>query len=800
MRQLRKSPGFTLAAVLTIAIGIGANTAIFSNMDAVVMRPLAVPKMDRVVTVSEQRDRGDIAYFPQAALGNYGDWSRQSHSFQEMAAVMIQNMSLTGAGDAVKVNAAHTTAGFFRVLQAQPEAGRLYTDDECQPGRGSVAVLGFGFWKRRFGGDPSVLGRTVEVDHRQYTVVGVMPKTMQYPPDVDVYLPFAPNAQQMQNRTNHDYVVLARLRDGVKIGQAQADIRTIASGLERAYPATNRGWTVKVQTLLEGVNGVYTPLYYRMIMGATLFVLLVVCANIANLQLARGISRRSEIAMRSALGASRTRILRQLLSENILLGLIGALGGLVVAAVYLHILLASMPERVARFMPGWSQTSLNGRAMAFSLLLAIGAGVVTGLLPAIEALRLNLTEQLRSGSRSSIGSGRAHRLRNVFAAAQIALGVALVIGAALMSKGMGGLLHMADAYSPKQALTFSVKLPETRYDTPQKSAAWFADSLARLRALPGVKSAEVTAALPYSDYGWVQDTAIENRPVSSGAFRAAYRMTVSDGYFGSFHIPITSGRGFAATDALGAMPVAVVSRRFADRYLAGENPLGKRIRMGENSESETAWMTIVGVADEVSYEMWSQQQQPAVYVSAAQSPTNQEFFVVRTDGDPLALAGPAHKTLAAIDPGLPLDEVQTWDQLIHTQLTGLIYASTLLSVDGLIALLLAGIGIFGVMANLVGERRREIGVRLALGARREDVMSMILGRAGRLMLFGVGIGLVMAFGLAHALANLLRGVSPNDPWVFTVITAAVALTTLASSWIPARRAARIEPMEALRDE
>jgi putative ABC transport system permease protein len=800
MRQLRKSPGFTLAAVLTIAIGIGINTAMFSNMDAVVMRPMAVPKMDRVVTIAEQRDRGDISYFPQAALGNYEDWTRQSRSFQETAAVTIQNTSLTGAGDAVKVNAAHTTQGFFRVLQAQPLAGRLFTDDESQPGKGSVAVLGFGFWKRQFGGDPSVLGRTVELDQRQYTVVGVMPKTMQYPPDVDVYLPFAPTPQQAQNRTDHNYVVLARLRDGVTIGQAQADIRTIAAGLERTYPATNRGWTVKVQTLLEGVNGVYTPLYYKMIMGATLFVLLVVCANIANLQLARGIARRPEIAMRSALGASRSRILRQLLSENILLGLIGALGGLVIAAVYLHILLVSMPERVARYMPGWSQTSLNGRAMAFSLVLAIGAGVVTGLLPAIEALRLNLTEQLRSGTRGSIGSGRAHRLRNIFAAAQIALGVALVIGAALMSKGMNGLLHIADAYGPKQALTFSVKLPEARYDTPQKRAAWFADSLARLRALPGVKSAEVTAALPYSDYGWVQDTAIESRPVSSGTFRTAYRMTVSEGYFGALHVPIVAGRGFAASDALGTTPVAVVSRRFVDRYMPGENPLGKRIRMGSNTESATPWVTIVGVAEEVSYEMWDQQRQPAVYLSAAQEPIEQEFYIVRTDGDPLALAAPAHKALAAIDPGLPLDEMRTWDQMIHMTLTGLIYASATLGADGLIALLLAGIGIFGVMANLVGERRREIGVRLALGARREDVMTMILGRAGRLMLIGIGIGLAMAFAMAHALANLLRGVSPNDPLVFTVITAAVALMTLASSWMPARRASRIEPMEALRED
>jgi putative ABC transport system permease protein len=496
LRQLRQSPGFTLAAVLTLAIGIGANTAVFSSMDAVVLHPLAVPELDRVVTVAEEQQR---AGYKPVTLANYEDWNRQSRSFESLAVRTSSDMSLTGAGDAAQVRTAQTSASFFNVLRAQPLLGRVFLENECQPGRDALAVLSYGFWQRRFAGEPAVLGRKIELNQRVYTVVGVMPKTLQYPSDTDVYLPFAATPAQLANRITHDFLVTGRLRPGVSVRQAQTEMRVVADRLANAYPATNMGWSVKVEPLLDGINGDLTPLYYRMIMGATLFVLLVVCANVANLQFGRGIARRPEMAMRTALGASRGRILRQLLTENILLGLMGAAGGLAFAALYLHIILITMPARVARFMSGWSNTSLNGRVMAFSLLLAVGAGIISGIVPALEALRLNPVEQLKTGSRGTTGSARTHRLRNIFAVAQISLAVALVIGAALISKGMSALLHEADVYHPAQILTFTVKLPITRYDTPQKQAAWYADSLAKLRALPGVTHAEVSSALPYSD-------------------------------------------------------------------------------------------------------------------------------------------------------------------------------------------------------------------------------------------------------------------------------------------------------------
>jgi putative ABC transport system permease protein len=797
VRQLVKFPGFSVTAILSLAIGIGANVAIFSSVDAVVLRPLAVPAMDRVLTVSELQDQtGD----ENVALADYGDWVRRSRSFEELSVRNGEDMSLTGAGDAAAhVHVERTSANFFSVLRVQPIIGRLYTDEECRPGRDTLVVLNYGFWQRRFASDPAVLGRKIELDGRAYTIIGVLPKSVQYPSIADVFAPFVATPQEMANRSKHDEMVEGRLRDGVSVQQAQSEMRAIAAQLAEAYPATNRGWTIHAEPLLNTINGDLTPLYYRLIMGATLFVLLVVCANVANLQFARGIERRTEIAMRTALGASRMRILRQLLTENMLLGLIGAGGGLFLGWLYLRLTLLFMPERVARHMSGWSNISLNGRAFALSVSLALLAGLLSGIAPALEALRINLASQLKSGSRSTIGSGHRRWLRNTFAVAQISCAVALVIGAALMAKGMNTQFHIADGYAPEKVLTFQIALPESRYDTPEEQVAWYADSLQRLRNLPGVSQAEITNALPYSDYGWNRELVIENRPASPGKDQNALNVVVSSGYFSTFHIGILDGRGFAPGDSLQATPVAVVSRRFVTEYFAGQNPIGHRIRMG-GADSHDPWLTIVGVAEEAKYTLWDQNSHAVVYVSTAQRPSPTTTYAVMTNGDALTMAEPARKALAAIDPTLPLDSLLTWRHLLNDSLIGLMYAAGMIAFDALIALFLAAIGIFGVMANVVGEQTREIGVRLAMGARREDVLGMVLRRATRLTAVGLVSGLVLAFFLAQMVANLLRGVRPDDPLVFTVIAAAIVAIALGSSWIPARRASRVDPIEALRSE
>jgi len=797
-RQLRKSPGFALTAVLTLALGIGVNTAVFSIMDAVVFRPLAVPDLSRVVTVAEQQNHGD---YQQVALANYEDWTRQSLSFDRLAVWSSGDLTLTGAGDAAHVQAVYASANFFDVMRVNPLMGRTFLDSETQPGKDNVAVLSYGFWKKHFGADPGVTGRKIELDGRAYTVAGVMPQTMQYPSTADLFLPLAPSPTQLENRIAHDYLVTGRLRAGVTAVQAQAEMRGIADRLAKAYPATNRDSSVKVEPLLDGINGDLTPLYFRLVLGATLFVLLVVCTNVANLQFARGIARRPELAMRTALGARRGRLLRQLLTENILLGLVGAAGGVLLAKLVLHVSIISMPDRVARYMAGWSNISLNGRALAFSLLLAVGAGIAAGFLPALESMRINLVDQLKAGSRSVTGSGRAHRLRNIFAVGQIALAVALVIGAALMCKGMWAMLNFAGVYSPKQSLTFNLYLPPARYAMVKKQADLYKASLEKLGALPGVTHAAITTSLPYGNDKWMDDFRIENRAVVPGKFQSAQRIAVSSDYFAAVHIPILSGRSFNSGDGLDTQRVAIISREFAERYFPGEDPIGHRISMGKSSANEEPWARVVGISGDANYSWVDRETLPAMYLSSAQAPPSEgATYIVSTDGNPLALAPDVRRALAALDPAVPLDAMQTYEQFLHEALTGLLNVSVWLGVDAFLALVLAAVGIFAVMANMVAERVREIGVRLTLGARREDILEMILGSAAVLTGAGVGLGIVMAAGLARMVANLLFGVRPGDPVVFVTTTVSIVIVALVASWAPARRAASVDPVESLRAE
>ncbi len=799
LRQLRKSPGFTLTALLTLAIGIGLNAAVFSVMDAIVLRPLAVPNLDRVMTVAEDRGRGKFQ-FEWVSAANYEDWKQQNHSFESLAAFKRHSMSLTGGSEAAHITASRSSADFWDVLQIPAFMGRVFRAEECMPGRDGETLLSYSFWQSHFASDPAVIGRKIELDDREYTIIGVMPKGLVYPPDIDLYLPWAPIPAQLNDRADHEYMVVGRLRRGVAAAAADAELHGIATRLAKIYPATNLGWSVQVEPLLENISGELTPLYTRLMLGGTLFVLLIVCANVANLQFARGIARRSELAMRTALGAPRRLLLRQLLTENLVLAVAGAAGGLVLAWLDLHLILSYMPARVARWVAGWYTIHLNGRALAFSMALAIAAGLVSGLAPALEAMKINLLDQLKSGSRTETGGSKSHRLRNVFATAQIALAVALVIGSALMGKGMWSTLQFANVYRPKQVLRFSVTLPATRYGDAVRKVAWYRSSLENLQVLPGVKLAATTTMMPYCDGGWVDDFRIENRMQPPGQFNSAVRVSISPGFFSTFRIPILSGRGFGESDGLTTDPVVVVSRKFADRYFPGESPLGHRIQMNAASDSHEPWMRIVGISEDAAYQWVDQTPQPAMYLDAMQSPGASTQYALTTDGDPLALAPAVRRTLAAIDPTLPLDTMETYEQDIHEQTTGLMYAAAMLGVDAAIALLLAAIGIYGVMANLVEERRREIGVRLAMGARRQDVLRMILRRAGVLTGIGTAVGVVTAVFLARGIGSLLYGVRPNDPLAFGTIVVSIAVIALVSSWLPAQRAAGVDPMEALRDE
>jgi putative ABC transport system permease protein len=800
LRQLLRSPGFTLTTVFTLAIGIGINTAIFSMMDTVVLRPLALPDLKQVVVVAEEQGRGQ---YKQVALANYLSWKQQSRSFENLAVRSYASMSLTGAGEAVHIEAANTSGNFFTLLRSEPLLGRLYQESESQPGRNNVVVLSFGFWQKHFGGDAKILGRSIDLDERAYTIIGVLPRTAQYPSTSDLFLPLAPTSQQWQNRTAHDYLVVGRLNPGVTLDQAQNELRVIADRLAHDYPSSNLGWSVHVEPLLNAVVGDMTPVYYKLVLAASGFLLLVVCANIANLQFVRGITKRSEIAVRMALGAGRGRLIRHLLTESLILGLLGAAGGLAVAAAAMRISVVAMPDRIARYVAGWSNISLNGRALLYSLALALLAGLASGLLPSLRSLRVNIVDQLKAGSRTTSGNRQTHRLRDFFAVSQISLSVLLVIGAALMCKGMWSMLHFADPYQPRKVLTFNVNLPPGRFGTDEKLSAWYRTSLEKLRAVPGVTHAEITTALPEGQDGWMDNFRIENRPLMPGKFQSATHLTVSAGYFTALNIRWVSGRAFNASDTLQSQPVAVVSSRFAERYFPGEDPVGRRIQMaaansGTPSNGNAQWVRIVGIVEDVNYSWIDRAVEPAVYLNIAQMPPPQATYIVATDGNPLALGPSVRTTLASLDSAIPLDAMQTYQQYLTEALTGLLYVAAMLSVDAFIGLLLAAIGIFGVMANMVAERTREIGVRMALGANPRDMVRMILRRATLLAGSGIAAGVLLAAALAHLSANLLFGVRADDPVIFISVTTAVAAITLLTSWGPAQRAAAVDPMQTLR--
>jgi putative ABC transport system permease protein len=558
---------------------------------------------------------------------------------------------------------------------------------------------------------------------------------------------------------------------------------------------------VQVEPLLDNISGNLTPLYTRLMLGGTLFVLLIVCANVANLQFARGIARRPEMAMRTALGAPRRLLLRQLLMENLLLSFAGALGGLFLAWVDLRVVLSYMPPRVARWVAGWYTIHLNGRALAFSMGLAVAAGLVSGLAPALEATADESAGATEVGIAHGDGRSEESQAEELFCDSADCAGSGA--GDWVRADVQGHVVDAAIRQRLQAEAGADVRrnaADDARYGDAVKQAAWYKTSLESLQALPGVKQAATTTMLPYGDGGWVDDFRIENRPLTPGKFDSAVRVSISPGFFSAFHIGMVSGRGFNDSDGLTTDPVVVVSRKFAQRYFPGENPLGHRIQMNAASDSHEPWMRIVGVSEDAAYQWVEQTPQPAMYIDALQSPPAGTGYVLMTDGNPAALAPAVRKTLAAIDATLPLDTLETYAENIVEQTTGLLYATAMLGIDAAIALLLAAIGIYGVMANLVEERRREIGVRLALGARREDVLRMILRRAAWLTGIGTAVGVVMALLMGRGIASLLLGVHPSDPMVFGSIVVSIGLIALISSWIPARRAAGVDPMEALRDE
>ncbi len=792
LRQLRRAPTFTVAAIACLALGIGANTAIFTVINAVLVRPLPYPDPDRLVMVWEaNRDReGDRNV---ASPGNYLDWRSQNRVFERLAAVYQTRMNLTGRGEPVEVPAELATADLFPLLGLRPLLGRTFSADEDVPGGPPVVVLSHGLWQRRFGGAPDVVGQTLALDGTAFTVVGVLPEgagIVGLPVAPDLWVPFALDPAHDYRATDGRYLqVIARLRPGVSRDQAQAEMATMAWRLEEAHPEFNSGWSVNLVPVSEQVTGTLRrPLL--VLAGVVALVLLIACANVANLQLAQAASRRREIAVRAALGASRSRMVRQFLAESLLLAAAGGLGG-VLLTLWLTEALAA---RAADTIPRLSGIHVDVATLAFTLVLATTAGVLFGLAPALFAGRTDLHESLKEGGRGASGGGA--RTRAALVSAQVALSLVLLVGAGLLLKSFVRLQRVELGFDPERVLTARVTLPEVRYHESAAQAEFFGMLLAEVRALPGVRAAGAINWLPLSGLRSGTGVYIVGRPLPApGEDLAADISAVDPGYFQAMSIPLRDGRVLEAADGPRQPKAIVVSEAFVRQYLRAVTPLGQRIGM---EWSDTLVGTIVGVVGDVKHTGVDSLSNPTIYWAEAQFPWNAMSLVVRTQGDPEQLAAAVTAKVHALDSQLAVADVKPLEAYLGDALARRRFSMTLMAGFAGLALVLTAIGLYGVMAYSVVQRTRELGIRLALGETAEAVLRGVLKRGLALLAAGILLGLAGALAFTRVLTALLYDVSPTDPMVFVAIIGLLAVVSVLSSYIPARRAARSDPMTALR--
>lgn len=797
LRQLRHNPGFTAVAVIALALGIGANTAIFSAVDAELLHPFAFKHLSRIVMVWESAPRQHIDH-ASAAPANFLDWEHQNKTFSQLAAEHDWAATLTGHGYAERLEGYQVTADFFPLLGIAPQLGRAIGASDFHPGRESVVVFSHGFWKRHLGADRSILGKTVLLNGRKYTVIGIMPESFSFPPGADVWSPLNLTGAASTDRTNHYLRVLGRLKPGVSIEQVQADLATLAARLSRAYPQTNADHTVQVESLLQEFAGDARP-FLIMLLGAAAFVLLLACANVMNLQLARAAGRQKEIAVRLALGGSRWRITRQLLVETLMLAIAGGAAGALLASWGIHLALRAVPPNIIAHVAGLRHLHVDFTALAFTLGAAIAAGILAGLVPARRAAHPDLNEALKEGSRSS-STGPAHqRLRSTLVVVEIALALVLLTGAGLMVSGFRRLSNQNQGFDPKNVLAFSIALPTSTY--PGKTQIWefYQEAVERLRDLPGVQSAGVVTSLPDGQGGWDRTQyRAENQPaLKPGQMRLTVFDDVTPGFFRALHIPLIKGRLFNSQDGPEAPPVVVINQTLARLIYPGEAAVGRRIQLGTDHEP---WRTIVGVVGDTKQSPFDTHIAPTAYNPFSQLPVTQSWMVVRTFGDPLALASSVRRTIQNIDASVPTSDMETLESAISGDVSGVASAARMMMAFGLIAVVLAAAGIFGLIAYSVAQRTHEIGVRVALGARPGDIRRLVLGQGLRLALAGIAIGLLCAFALARLMRGALLGVVRVDPLLFAGIAVLLALIALLASCLPARRAARVDPMVALRHE
>jgi predicted permease len=805
-RALLQNRGFTAVAVVALALGIGANTAIFTVVNAVLLRPLPYPESERLVALW---NRFPLQHIDRDWLspGQYLAVRAEARSFEEVAVALGGSFNLTGSGEPERIEGLRVSASFLPMLGASPALGRVFGPEEDQPGAPPVALIGNGLWRRHFGADANVTGATIYLDGQPYTVVGVLPPGFSVDSDVlptvagidraDVVLPvrFAADAHDDHGRQN--YNVLARLRPAVTVAQAQAEVDAIAARLMQvdpsAYPAAS-GFAVGVAPLLDQTVGDVRPALL-VLLGAVGLVLLIACANVANLLLARGATRRKEVAVRAALGAGRSRLVRQFLTESVLLGLLAGVAGLALAGWSVEALRLIGPENLPRL----AEVELDGRVFAFTTILAVATGLIFGVAPALRASRADLGEVLKEAAAGATSGPQGRRLRGVLVVSEIALALVLLAGAGLLIRSFASLQEVDPGFSAAGVLSFHVGLPAAQY-LEDRRAPFFRELGERLAGMPGVEGVGAVSSLPLSGTASWGGIHVEGYtpPDGEAALMSDFR-SATPGYFATMEIPLLAGRAFDARDAADAPSVAVVDEQAARRFWPGQDPIGKRFQLGDYDPNEP-WVTVVGVVGNVKQYALDSEARPALYLPHAQFSTRILYLVVRTSGDPASLTNSVTATVRSLDPGLPVYDARPMAARVADSLARRRFSMLLLGLFAGVALLLAVVGIYGVTAYTVAQRTREIGIRIALGARPGDVLGLVVRQGAGLTALGVAAGLAAALGLARLLSGMLYGVSAADPLTFAAITALLAGASLAATIVPARRAARVNPVIALKQE
>jgi putative ABC transport system permease protein len=786
-RMLWSKPGFTLVAAVTLALGIGANTAIFSAVDALLLRPLPFPDPERLVMIWENDTQEGNSRNP-VAPANFVDWRKQNEVCSQIGYfTQTGGLNLTGSGEPERITGVFVSQNLFSLLGAQPQIGRGFIDEDLKERQGLVVLLSHGLWQRRFGGDPSVIGKSLTLDSAPYTVIGVMPPQFQLPEEAELW-GMTLNGEIATMRGQHFLRVMARLKSGVTVEQARANFSLIARQLEQQYPATNKGYGVTVLSLREQLTG-ETQRALWIMAGAVGFVLLIACANVANLTLARAGARQREMAVRSAIGAGRFRLVRQLLTESMLLaGFGGALG--VLLASWGVGWITSIGANVA-LAP---KIGVDLRVLAFTFLVTTLTGVIFGLASALTASKPNLNDALKEGARSA--SHSSNRMRNLLVISEVALALVLLAGAGLLIRSFVWLRNIETGFDPNNVLTMQFSLSGVNYDDGEQIATFYQRLVERLQSAPGVRSAAAISRVPLAGDRSTSGMNIEGRPALPGESREAHYRVITPGYFRTMGIPLRVGRDLTEQDNAEAPRVALINQTLAKKYWPGEDVIGKRIKLGPNANSP--WILIIGVVGDARNFGLENETLPEVYVANLQSPSDRMRLVIRTDVAPLSMVSTVKEVVRSLDKNVPFSQVATMEQLLAKSVAPRRLNLSLLAVFAVIALALAIAGVYGVMSYTVATRTREIGVRVALGAQAKDVLRLVVVQGVKPALAGVAIGLIASFAMTRLMTKLLYGVSATDPLTFIAVTVFLIVVALLAALVPAQRATKVDPMVALR--